>query len=215
MIKTNRFEINFIHDEFSVDDLDSILWQNAKEIEILTYWSGAIAPPSRRFSVRGLWSNDAIYIRFETDITEPLVVSDVPNLASKTIGLWNRDVCEVFIAPNARGSHRYFEFEIAPNGEWIDLAIEVTKQGRMTDVEYESGMASATRIKDNISLMAIKIPFSALGKTPKDGDVWLGNLFRCVGSDPDRGYLAWMPTMTAIPNFHVPERFGQFVFTRQ
>jgi hypothetical protein len=49
---------------------------------------------------------------------------------------------------------------------------------------------------------------------PKSGDVWLGNLLRCVGRDPDRGYLAWQPTMTEKPNFHVPEKFGEFEFVR-
>jgi hypothetical protein len=39
------------------------------------------------------------------------------------------------------------------------------------------------------------------------------NLCRCVGEDPDRGYLAWRPTHTAEPNFHVPTAFGTIVFT--
>jgi alpha-galactosidase len=62
--------------------------------------------------------------------------------------------------------------------------------------------------------MAIKIPWEALGRKPKPGDIWLGNIFRCVGSDPDRGYLAWQPTLTEKPNFHVPEKFGMFSFVR-
>jgi hypothetical protein len=60
--------------------------------------------------------------------------------------------------------------------------------------------------------MALKVPWSAFGRKPRPGDVWLGNLFRCVGKDPNRGYLAWSPTLTKVPNFHVPERFGEFVF---
>jgi hypothetical protein len=215
MNKLKRFEINHVESEFPIDELGNKLWELANEAVISTYWSGEVAPDRRRSKARGLWSNDAVYFRFEASIGEPLVVSDPPNLATKTVGLWERDVCEVFIAPDARVPHKYFEFEIAPNGEWIDLAIEISPDGRKTDIDYRSEMTSAVRVEEDLVLMAIKIPFSSFGRTPKIGDVWLGNLFRCVGKDPGRGYLAWMPTMTAVPNFHVPERFGRFVFTRQ
>ncbi len=73
-------------------------------------------------------------------------------------------------------------------------------------------MTSAVRVEDDRIVMAIKLPFAAFGKTPSEGDVWLGNLFRCVGEDPTRGYLAWRPTRTEKPNFHVPEAFGEFRF---
>lgn len=215
MSKLKRFEINYIESDLPINELGNELWERADAAIITTYWSGDVAPDRRQFKARGLWSNDAVYIRFEASIGEPLVVSDLPNLATKTVGLWERDVCEVFIAPDKRVPHKYFEFEIAPNGEWIDLAIEMSPDGRKTDIDYRSEMTSAVRIDEEMILMAIRIPFSSLGRTPKIGDVWLGNLFRCVGKDPGRGYLAWMPTMTAVPNFHVPERFGQFVFTRQ
>ena len=38
--------------------------------------------------------------------------------------LWNRDVAEVFLTPFPESLHRYWEFEVAPNNLWIDLAIE-------------------------------------------------------------------------------------------
>jgi hypothetical protein len=58
----------------------------------------------------------------------------------------------------------------------------------------------------------MKIPWEAFGKKPSAGDVWVGNIFRCVGAGPDRGYLAWQPTMTETPNFHVTEKFGELKF---
>jgi len=75
-------------------------------------------------------------------------------------------------------------------------------------------MQSAAKIEQDKVVMAIKIPFSALGRTPKAGDIWLGNLFRCVGKDPTRGYLAWQPTKTKEPAFHVPKAFGEFQFVK-
>jgi hypothetical protein len=42
------------------------------------------------------------------------VVSDKPQTEKKTMGLWDRDVCEIFIAPDEHAIERYFEFEAAP-----------------------------------------------------------------------------------------------------
>lgn len=201
--------------DFSIAaSLDNPAWQKAARVTIDKFWSGALAPAGRHFEVRLLWSISALYVRFEANQTEPLVVADIPDLTKKTRGLWDRDVCEIFIAPDKNDRNKYFEFEIAPTGEWIDLGIKVTPQGRETDFKYKSGMTSAARIEKGRVVMAIKIPFAALGRVPKAGDVWLGNLFRCVGRDPDRGYLAWRPTKTPKPNFHVPEAFGEFRFAR-
>lgn len=212
MKSKTRLTIANISADFPVGELDNKSWNKASEILIDKYWSGKAATAGRRVKARLLWSDTAIYIRFEANQTEPLIVSDPPNLATKTNGLWDRDVCEIFITPDKNNRGKYFEFEIAPNGEWIDLGIEIVSGKRSTDFDYHSGMGSAARLDKDKVVMAIKIPFKALGKTPKEGDIWLGNLFRCVGKDPDRGYLAWRPTMTEKPNFHVPEKFGEFEF---
>jgi hypothetical protein len=108
---------------------------------------------------------------------------------------------------------KYYEFEVAPTGEWVDLAIDATSGKRLVDAEYASGTQAAAKIEEGRIVMAIKIPWTAFGKTPTDGEIWLGNIFRCVGQGPDRGYLAWCPTLTELPNFHVPDVFGQFRFT--
>ena len=116
--------------------------------------------------------------------------------------------------PDASQRNKYFEFEIAPTGEWIDLGIEVASRERKTDWDYSSGMTSATEIETGKVVMAIKIPWEAFGARPKTGDVWLGNLFRCVGIGPTRGYLSWQATQTKEPAFHIPEAFGEFEFVK-
>ena len=201
-----------IDKEIDLASLNDPQWKKAGEVRIDRYWSGKPAPSGRGFRARLLWSNTAIYVRFEMDQTEPLVVSAHPDTANKTVGLWERDVGEIFIAPDRASPNKYFEFEVAPSGEWIDLRIEVTQKERLTDLEYRSGMTAAARIETGKVLMGMKIPFTAFRKTPKAGDVWLGNIFRCVGLDPNRGYLAWRPTLTKTPNFHVPESFGRLIF---
>jgi alpha-galactosidase len=73
-------------------------------------------------------------------------------------------------------------------------------------------MESAAKIEVGKVWMAMKIEWNAFGNTPKANDVWKGNLFRCVGSGKTRGYLAWSPTKTETPDFHVPEAFGEYEF---
>ena len=210
--RQQKIQLLYVATDFDISELDSKEWQNAPETPIGNYWSGEKAPKGRHFSARLLWSDAALYVRFEAKIGEPLVISEKPNLGSKTLGLWDRDVCEIFIAPDRNVPQKYFEFEIAPTGEWIDIALDATSGKRKADWDYNSGMTSATRIEKHRVIPAIKIGWKAFGKTPKAGDIWLGNLYRCVGKDPDRGYLAWQPTLTEIPNFHVPEQFGEFEF---
>ncbi len=204
--------IGFIGHDIDVNDLLGNAWENIPQTTVSTYWSGSEAPTGRHFSFRMLWSAENLYVHFTANIGEPLVVSEKPDLSKKTLGLWDSDVCEIFIAPDSAQPKKYFEFEVAPTGEWLDVALDSTGGERISDWNYQSGMETAARIEKGRVVMAIKIPFAAFGKTPKSGDVWLGNLFRCVGKDPTRGYLSWSPTMTETPNFHVPEAFGEFRF---
>lgn len=204
-------EISHVRDDFSIDLIQSPIWDIAKDVLVDRYWSCEPAPAGRHFKIRILWSGTYLYARFDANQAEPLVVSESPNLHEKTLGLWDRDVCEIFIAPDKTQPRKYFEFEIAPSGEWVDLAIDFTGQ-RITDFEYESAMESSALIETGKVVTAIRIPWTAFGVVPKAGDVWFGNLFRCIGKDPNRGYLAWQPTMTEQPNFHLPACFGEFVF---
>jgi len=73
-------------------------------------------------------------------------------------------------------------------------------------------MTTAARIEKDRVTIAMRIPWNHWIHEPQTGERWRVNLFRCVGSDPDRGYLAWQPTRTPQPNFHVPQVFGWLIF---
>ena len=207
-------KIAYIKENFSVREIENSAWKKAETITVEKYWSGENAPEGRRFEAKLLWSDAALYVRFEANQREPLVVSETPNLTSKTKGLWDRDVCEIFLAPEKSEPRKYFEFEIAPTGEWIDLGIFQKSDERITDWDYASGMESFAKIEKDKIRLAIKIEWKAFEKVPKTGDVWLGNLFRCIGTGETRGYLTWSPTLTQTPAFHVPEKFGEFEFVK-
>jgi hypothetical protein len=203
--------VNFIEDDFEVADLHHGSWQLARALSIDKLWNGQPAPTSRYAEARLLWSDSALYVRFDAKQDEPLFLNDHPQTSLKTMQLWEHDVCELFIAPDARNRRRYFEFEIAPTGEWLDIIVDWMKD-EPRDWDYASGMEASSSIEPGRVTLAMKIPWSAFARQPEAGDVWLGNLFRQIGSGKTRGYLAWSPTMTPKPQFHVPERFGEFVF---
>lgn len=204
--------INYISYDFPITELDNPAWENASEVAVGSYWSGTDAPIGRRFRACLLWSDTSLYIRFDAEQVEPLVISETPNLHTKTFGLWDRDVCEIFLAPDRSEPRKYFEFEVAPTGEWVDLFIDFTGDHMQTNAAFDSGMGTSAAVSAGGAALGMLIPLKAFGQNPKLGDTWLGNLFRCVGKDPNRGYLAFSPTETEAPNFHVPEKFIEFEF---
>ncbi|MCO6512657.1 MAG: carbohydrate-binding family 9-like protein [Aridibacter famidurans] len=210
-----RTKVRHIASDFEVGELDDPRWSSAKVVKVKDYWSGKKAPKGRRFEARLLWSDAYLYVRFEAAQSEPVVANGSPDLTREAEKLWERDVCEIFIAPDRVNFRYYFEFEVAPTGEWLDLKIHQKPDERITDWEYSSGMKTAARIEKESVVMAIKVPWSSMGAIPSEGDVWVGNLFRAVGSGESRGYLAWSPTLTPEPNFHRPDMFGEFEFVGQ
>lgn len=208
-------EINYSSRDHLIGDLLNAKQGGDNWILVANYWSGAAAPKTRRFKAKLIWSDTAFYALFEAQQAEELIVSSRPDLTKKTMNLWDRDVVEIFLAPDLSAPRRYFEFEVAPTGEWLDVAIDLTSGERIADWDYRSGMETAARIEDGRVRMAMKIPWEAFGRKPKTGDVWRGNILRCVGKGPERGYLAWQPTRTETPNFHVPDKFGEFKFVGQ
>ncbi len=131
-------------------------------------------------------------------------------------GLWDRDVVEMFLGYDWQNIRHYREFEIAPTGDWIDLAIDLDNDSY--DKNWRSGWKTAARIdaKQKIWYAAARIPLSAISEAPvKAGTKWRMNLYRIegLGADPQRHFLCWQPTcvQNRDPN-HVPEHFGTLVF---
>jgi alpha-galactosidase len=209
----NIIEARYTPTDVNACDLEHPAWETAEVVSIKRYWSGEDAPVGRHAEARLLWSNAALCVRFVCRQTEPLVVNPHPQTERKTMGLWDRDVCELFIAPDAEQPECYFEFEAAPTGEWLDLRVCQRSEVRETDWEFHSGMTVAASVIESNIMIAMRVPWEALGHVPQIGERWRANLFRCVGAEgPTRGYLAWQPTRTDEPGFHVPAAFGWIRF---
>ena len=199
-------------EDLSAKDLFHPVWERSQTVLIERLWSGTMARSDRHAQASIVWTNRSLNVRFVCSQKEPLVVSENPVTNSKTLGLWDRDVCEIFLAPDLSNIWKYFEFEAAPTGEWIDLGLQVTPEGRLTDWDFASSMTTASSLIDQTLIVSIQIPWSSVLPRPEAGDEWRVNLFRCVGPEAPERYLAWQPTGTPEPNFHVPEAFGYLKF---
>jgi hypothetical protein len=191
-------------------DFEREPWNRARLLTLDRDWRGEAAPDQLRTTARVLWNADEILFGFECEYTE-LDVDEEFDVNEERHALWDRDVCEAFIR-SAREPHEriYKEFEVAPTGQWCDLLVD--RLSMTHDWKWRSGMRTASRIYEKFWRAVMAIPFDAFGHRPQDGEIWRANLFRISRLAGERRYLAFSPTYTEQPNFHVPERFVNLHF---
>ena len=115
----------------------------------------------------------------------------------------------MFLGSDFQNIQKYKEFEISPQGEWIDLDIDLAKPHHEDGWVWNSGFSVAARIDSAAKIWygAMRIPCAALESgSPSVGEKFRINLFRSQGPPPNRTQIAWQPTMSNT--FHVPEKFG-------
>ena len=179
---------------------------------LTSQWNGLPIDESLKTTLWAAWTPAFLYLLFECHYIS-LSVTATPQFEEKTMGLWDRDVVEAFIAPDPQNPNRYREVEVSPLGEWLDVELEITNGERKSIWGWNSHVESVCKIEDSIWRSAFRIPASTLfGHDISSGQECLGNFYRCDGREPDRQYITWQPTMTSEPAFHVPERFGRIRF---
>lgn len=185
-------------------------WQSAAPVTFCADWQGKNADSERETSVRILWSRQTLYLRFECSYRDLSVFGD-SDASGRRDHLWDRDVAEGFLQPDPSREHYYREFEVSPNGMWIDLDIF---PGGLADLK--SGLKRSVFLDEKTKKWAaeLAIPMNALTKQFDPDKIWRANFFRVEGAKEPRTYMAWRPTNTAKPNFHVPSAFGRLRFSK-
>lgn len=185
-------------------------WIRAAGISFCTDWRGKNPAPERMTTVRALWSQEMLYLRFECRYVQLTVFPDAePN--GRRDHLWDRDVAETFLQPDPSRPRFYKEFEVSPNGIWIDLDI-----GTGELVDLKSGLQRSVWLdeKNNTWTAELAIPMKSLTSAFDPHLEWRANFFRVEGAAEPRHYHAWQPTNTEQPNFHVPQAFGKMRFVK-
>src|SRR5712691_4390620 len=183
-------------------------WEMAPPVRFCADWQGKNADPQRETEVRALWTREWLYVRFRAKYRVITVFSDAePN--GRRDQLWDRDVVEAFLQPDPTHLRRDKEFEVSPNGLWIDLDI-----GPGEKHDLKSGLRRRVILNEPAKtwVAEIALPMTYLVERFDPVATWRVNFYRVEGAAEPRFYSAWQPTRTAAPNFHVPEAFGEMVF---
>ena len=173
--------------------------------------------PQSETEVASLWSPAYLYVAYRCKYTA-LNIYEGEDPAKERWELWNRDVVEVFVNPRPEHLNQYYEFEVAPNNQWIDLIIDLDKKP-MNDAGWNSGWDHATHIdaQKHVWTCEMRIPIRALDAPawpPKTE--WRINFFRAdgPGPDPQRRFLSWSPIQGSKHSFHTPSSFGLIRFVK-
>ena len=174
--------------------------------------------PKLKTEVRAFWTDSDLYLLFISPYSELNLWLPADNSKDR-LKLWDRDVVEFFLGDDWQNIRHYREFEIAPTGDWVDLAIDLDKPGD-GGAEWNSGWQRQGRIDEKIHIWyaAARVPLHSVSeKQVSAGTKWRANLYRIdgLGTDPERHFMCWQETCAPNrdPN-HVPEHFGTLVFTK-
>ena len=187
---------------------DKAAWEKSPALHFEKDWKGENADPGRSTEVRLLWTPDTLYVRFQANFRTITVFRDARGDGWRD-ELWNRDVAEVFLQTDSRNPWKYKEFEVSPNGFWIDLDIA---NGGKEELRSKLRRSVVQNAVEKTWTADLAIPMRSLTLDFDAKQAWRVNFFRVEGEVEPRFYSAWSPTYTPQPNFHVPGAFGKLVF---
>jgi hypothetical protein len=192
-------------------DSSSAFWRSAPVILLTRNALGepVAGPPTE---VRSRWTRHNLYVIF-TCPYETLLLKPDPDTSRETNRLWEWDVAEVFIRPDDANIRRYKEFEVSPQGEWVDVDVDLDRPNHEEGWVWTSGMEVASQIDSERRFWngAMRIPFASIDPRPViAGSVLRVNFFRWCALEQTS--VAWIPTMK--PTFHVPEAFGTLLLDK-
>lgn len=165
--------------------------------------------PGHRTEIRSRWTDRNLYFLFICPY-ETLNLTKNPSTTTETNKLWEWDVAEVFVGWDYDNIHQYKEFQVSPQGEWVDLDIDRKNPKPEGGWLWNSGFQVKARIDEakKVWYGEMKIPYDTIDRQkPEVGRELRANLYRIQGPPPKRAHIAWQPT--GQRSYHVPEAFGR------
>jgi len=152
----------------------------------------------------------------------------VKALTSKSNGPVYEDSCvELFFSPDSTKPLLYFNLEVncgatplmhyskTPKKDYT-----IVERKDLEQIEIAATMPSLVYPeiqKDTTWIIEYSIPLKMLEKYasishPKSGVIWKANLYKIGDKTSNPHYLTWAPIESPVPNFHLPEFFGNLIF---
>ena len=190
-------------------DAASAFWRDIKGV---TIERSVLGPEMSQFraEVRSRWTTNNVYFLFIGQF-EKLTLKAGPDTTNETYRLWEKDCFEVYLGADFEHTNRYREFQMSPQGEFLDLDIDSTRPrpGYNGEQAWNSGWKVKARVDETKKIWygEMRIPIVAVDSRPaKVGNEMRINLYRQDGAPPNRDFLAWQPP--GVWNPHHPEKFG-------
>lgn len=194
--------------------LDDIVWTKVSPLRNLR--NNLDGSPGAKTEAKILYDDDFLYVSFRS--TDKNIWA---TLKRRDEHLWDEEVVELFVQADPHQTS-YIELEVNPLGTMLDIyLLDIRKP-----LHYESW--NSQRLKWGVESFGtvdgkdgdrewtceIALPMedvvTARNLPPQAGDRWRINLYR-MEKLPIPELLAWSPTFK--DDFHVPERFGEIIFT--
>ncbi len=184
-------------------------WRGIEGVRTTTDRYGKLVPGAETV-VRSRWTDSHLYFLFTSHFNDLHLKSNPTK--EETWGLWDYDVVEVFIGWQLERIGLYKEFEISPQGEFVDLDVDYFKASKQYTVDWKwnGGIEYKTRIDRDAKIWycEVRIPWKSIDeRTPKVDNELRLNLYRIEGPPPNRKYISWRPVYG--PSFHTPQAFGR------
>ena len=195
--------------------LDDAVWAHARHFSFRSNLDGS--PPSYQTEAKALYDDTFLYFSFRSRDDNIWAT-----YKTRDQHLWDEEVVEVFLQADPQHSS-YIELEVNPLGTMLDIyLLDIRKP-----LHYESW--NSQKLKWAVNVLGtvdgndgdkewtceIALPLedvvTAKHLPPRAGDRWRLNLYR-MEQRPKPALLAWSPTFK--DDFHLPEKFGEIVFTK-
>ncbi len=179
----------------------------------LSMADGSPAPSHLTTKVSASWNAEALLVLFDASYRSLRLAPDsVPRdpLTGKTMELWTHsDVLEVFIGREVPATRCYREFQVAPDGRWIDIAIDHRTEPLVPDFEWRSGFTFRSEVDAAAGRWRVlfQLPWHALDAGDPTAGTWYCNFYRATGRFHGDELLAWSPPGIGPGCFH---RYGHF-----
>ena len=194
--------------------LDDECWKKAGLIDNFV-WANGSDKPHEPTEVYLLWDDQNFYIGvkcYESRMDAIKIFNTENDNQS-----WDDDNVQFFIEPTPDTPMDYYHITVNPIGVVVDQQLNENNVKRNWTSESANSFRwnmdglLETDMQRNFWTIEAAIPFSALKAEPEEGDVWRFNLHRI--EQRKKEYTYWSPTYASDEWPHIPERFGELVFT--
>lgn len=205
---------------FTVDsNWNKIEWTKCDYLQVnnSNNWENSFEPKT---DAKLTYSNDYIYIIFRVNDNYILATEDKINSE-----VWKDSCVEFFFSPKCNNS--YFNLEMNAIGTILFSYYEIPRKKSffLSELDIKKINIKSTfqnkienEINDNTTwYLEVKIPIKMLNKyldfeMPNSKTVWKANFFKCAEKNSKPHWLSWTKIDNPLPDFHLPNFFGEIHF---